>query len=108
MMLFCLSKKGHTGSVLERTGKATLCLETEKIKNEAMECCKCSGSDTDKFEKLGLESTLPVGFDVPALEGSKLEWAFEIEDTMQARDYIVFLGNITDAALISDKSTLRI
>ncbi len=106
MMLLCLSKKGYSGSVLEKTKKATLCLITEDIKQEALQCCRCSGRDTDKFEEFGINTVSIDGFSVPAVEESRIAWALELSDTMDAGDHIVYLTEIKDAAQLSEKDAL--
>jgi len=105
-MIFCLGQKGYTGEVIKETGKATLCLVTEEIKKEAFACCKSSGRDADKFNELDLEAVYAEGFEVPAVKGSKLAWALKTCDTMKAGDHDVFLADVTDAAVLSDKKAL--
>ena len=106
MLLLCLSKKGHSGSVLEKTKKATLCLVTEDTKQKAMECCRCSGRDTDKLIKFDIKTQSIEGFSVPAVEKSRVAWALELSDTMDAGDHVVYLTQIKDAAQLSEKDAL--
>lgn len=105
-MILCLSNKGYTGELLKQNGLATLCLPTERIKEKALSCCRCSGRDVDKMSEFGLTTLLPEGFDVPAVEGSKIAWALKLEKTMTAGDHTVYQADITAAAVLCDEQSL--
>lgn len=105
-MILCLSNKGYTGELIKQNGLATLCLPTERIKEKALCCCRCSGRDVDKLSKFGLTTILPDEFDVPAIEGAKIAWALKLEKTMLAGDHTVYQADIVAAAMLSDEKSL--
>ena len=101
-MLVCLSNKGYSGELIHKSGRFTLCVPTESIKDKAMEAGRCSGRTVDKAVQLGFEWVLPEGFDVPATAGCRLAWSLTLCDTMPAGDHTVYLADINAAALGSE------
>ncbi len=105
-LLVCLSNKGYSGELIRKSGRFTLCVPTESIKDKALEAGRCSGRTADKTALLDFEWVWPEGFAVPAVAGSRVAWSLTLCDTMAAGDHTVFLADINAAALVSEQDGL--
>ena len=55
MLGVCLSKKGLSGSLIEKNGEFTLNIPGESIKEAALNCGRCSGRTVNKPVEFGIE-----------------------------------------------------
>ncbi|BDF57195.1 hypothetical protein CE91St36_00120 [Christensenellaceae bacterium] len=101
-LLFCTSNKGYTGGVIQKTKNASLCMVSEAMKDKVLQCCSCSGSNTDKTAEFDIALKPCDGFEVPVLAGAGVCWALELDNMMEAGDHTIYVMNVKKTVLLSD------
>jgi len=99
MIGFAISKKSYTGELIKNNGRAVLSIPGEAIANEAFQCGRVSGRDTNKSEEFSI--TLMGDADKYPTH-SKLAFICTLENTIDVGDHIFFVCNVIDV-LYSDK-----
>ncbi len=97
MLGVCLSKKGLSGSLIEKNGEFALSLVGPALKDSAFRCGCCSGRVTDKAEEFGipLEDAQAIGAQI--VSGSRAVFECRLLSTAAAGDHTFYLAEIVAA-----------
>ena len=97
MLGVCLSKKGLSGSLIEKTGEFALSLVGPALKDSAFRCGCCSGRIVDKAEDFGipLEDAQAIGAQV--VSGSRAVFECRLLSTAAAGDHVFYIAEIVAA-----------
>ncbi len=94
MIGVCLSKKGLSGSLIERNGEFILNIVGESVREAALRCGSCSGRAVDKASKFGIE-TQPAAVVAPrAVSGSRVVFECRLAGAAEAGDHVLYMGEI--------------
>lgn len=93
----CLSKKGLSGSLIEKNGEFALSLVGPALKDSAFRCGCCSGRVVDKAEDFGipLEDAQAIGAQV--VSGSRAVFECRLLSTAAAGDHVFYIAEIVAA-----------
>ena len=98
----CLSNKGFSGGNIRANGEFALNLVDETMKQKALDCGRCSGRDTDKAQKLGIELVDAKVIAPKVVEASKLVFECRLSDTLAVGDHTFFVADVV--AIYGDES----
>ncbi len=101
-LLFALSNKSYTSSVILQTKRATLCMVTEKNKDAVLQSCGCSGHTTDKTAVFELNTAEAENFHAPILRDSSICWNLSLSGYTVAGDHTVYIMDVSDTIKLSD------
>ena len=90
----CLSNKGFSGGNIRANGEFALNLVDETMKQKALDCGRCSGRDTDKAQKLGIELVDAKVIAPKVVEASKLVFECRLSDTLAVGDHTFFVADV--------------
>lgn len=93
----CLSKKGLSGSLIEKNGEFALSLVGPALKDSAFRCGCCSGRVVDKAEDFGipLEDAQAIGAQV--VSGSRAVFECRLLSAAAAGDHVFYIAEIVAA-----------
>ena len=97
MLGVCLSKKGLSGSLIEKNGEFALSLVGPALKDSAFRCGCCSGRGVDKAAEFGvpLEDAQAIGAQV--VSGSRAVFECRLLSTAAAGDHVFYIAEIVAA-----------
>ena len=97
MLGVCLSKKGLSGSLIEKNGEFALSLVGPALKDSAFRCGCCSGRIVDKAEDFGipLEDAQAIGAQV--VSGSRAVFECRLLSAAAAGDHVFYIAEIVAA-----------
>lgn len=97
MLGVCLSKKGLSGSLIEKNGEFALSLVGPALKDSAFRCGCCSGRVVDKAEDFGvpLEDAQAIGAQV--VSGSRAVFECRLLSAAAAGDHVFYIAEIVAA-----------
>ena len=72
------------------------------MKQKALDCGRCSGRDTDKAQKLGIELVDAKVIAPKVVEASKLVFECRLSDTLAVGDHTFFVADVV--AIYGDES----
>lgn len=94
MLGVCLSKKGLSGSLIEKNDEFALSIVGEEVKEAALRCGGCSGRTRNKAAEFGIPlqaaSTLPLS----VVEGSRVAFECRLQNRIEAGDHVFYLAEI--------------
>ena len=94
MLAMALGKKGHTSGCIAASGYFTVCLPDVSIAEQAMNCCKTSGRDTDKVAKFGLEMVQLEPEFPEAVKESQVIFLCKLDQIVDVPGHNLIIGNI--------------
>lgn len=94
MIGVCLSKKGLSGSLIEKNGEFALSIVGEQLRDAALSCGKCSGRDVNKAEKFGIELVDCESIDNKAVAASRVIFECRLVSANEAGDHVLYMGEI--------------
>lgn len=94
MLGVCLSKKGLTGSLIEKTGEFALNVVGEELKDTAIKCGACSGRTVDKAAELGIPLTAAAEIKPQLIPGSRVVFECRLVNKAEAGDHVFYMGEI--------------
>lgn len=92
----CLSNKGFSGDNIRSAGEFALNLVDETMKQKALECGRCSGRDTDKAAKLGIELVDAKAIAPKVVEASKVVFECRLSDAVAVGDHTFFIADVVE------------
>ena len=97
MLGVCLSKKGLSGSLIEKRGEFALNIVGAELRDSALKCGACSGRDRDKAEEFGivLEPASQIGAQI--VSGSRAVFECRLESSADAGDHTFYTARIVCA-----------
>ena len=97
MLSVCLSKKGLSGSLIEKNGEFGLCVVGDVLKEAALKCGHCSGRDHDKAEEFSVP-LFPAARIAPQLvDCSRVAYECHLAGMIDAGDHILYTAEIIAA-----------
>ena len=94
MLGVCLSKKGLSGSLIEKNGEFGLSIVGEELRDAAKRCGTCSGKTTDKVSEFGIPLTAASTILTPVVANSRVVFECRLKDQVEAGDHIFYLAEI--------------
>lgn len=94
MIGVCLSKKGLSGSLIEKNGEFALSIVGETLKNSAIKCGTCSGRDNDKALKFDIPLTDCETVAPKCVSGSRVVFECRLVNRCEAGDHVLYMGEI--------------
>ena len=94
MLGVCLSKKGLSGSLIERSGVFTLSVVGGSLKDAALQCGRCSGRDHDKAAEFGIPLEPAAAIEASLVSGSRVAYECRLTGSVEAGDHVFYLAEI--------------
>ena len=94
MLGVCLSKKGLTGSLIEKTGEFALNVVSEELKDTAIKCGSCSGRTVDKAAEFGIPLEAASVIKAQTVSGSRVVLECRLVNKAEAGDHVFYMGEI--------------
>ncbi|MDO5115706.1 MAG: flavin reductase family protein [Synergistaceae bacterium] len=94
MVGFAMGKAAYSGEAVKKNGKAVIVVPGESLREAAISCGTCSGRDTDKAAKFGVELVELQGSDIKIPADSKLAFAATLNKTIEIGDHFLYVCNI--------------
>lgn len=94
MLGACLSKKGLSGSLIEKNGVFTLSVVGETLKEAALNCGRCSGRDRDKASEFGIALEKAEKIDASLVRDSRVAFECRLVSTAEAGDHVFYIAEI--------------
>lgn len=90
----CLSKRGFTGSCIQKTGAFGLNIVSEKVKDAAYACGTCSGREMDKAAEVGLPLVEAEGYAQEMVDASRLWMSCRLVNQIDIGDHMMYVGEV--------------
>jgi flavin reductase (DIM6/NTAB) family NADH-FMN oxidoreductase RutF len=87
----------YTHTCLEDTGEFILAFPGEGQEALIDQLGSCSGRDTDKFEKFGLQTEEAADIGVPLVTGCAVAFECHVVSQIELEDHSVFIGEVVAA-----------
>ncbi|MBR4548310.1 MAG: flavin reductase family protein [Oscillospiraceae bacterium] len=94
MLGVCLSKKGLSGSLIERSGFFTLSVVGEALADAALACGRCSGREHDKAAEFGVPLESASAVPASLVSGSRAAFECRLVGQTEAGDHVFYLAEI--------------
>ena len=94
MLGVCLSKKGLSGSLIERSGVFTLSVVGEELADAALACGRCSGREHDKAAEFGIPLEPASAVPASLVSGSRAAFECRLVSQIEAGDHVFYLAEI--------------
>ena len=94
MLGVCLSKKGLSGSLIERSGFFTLSVVGEALANAALACGRCSGREHDKAAEFGVPLEAASAVPGSLVSGSRAAFECRLVNSAPAGDHVFYIAEI--------------
>lgn len=98
----CLSNKGYSGGNIREGGEFALCIVDEALRESALRCGSCSGRNTDKAAKFGIELADAKEIAPKVVKESKVVFECRLSDMMSIGDHTFFVADAV--AVYGDES----
>ena len=93
---FSMAKESYTCELVSNTGKVAVCLPSESIADQVLECGGVSGRDVDKAAKHGIELT---GKSIKYPVHSRLVFVCNVGQKVIVGDCVFFICNVDEILL---------
>lgn len=97
MVAVCVSKKGYTHELIEKSGEFCLSMPTEAIQEAAFKCGTVSGRACDKAAAFQIALTPAKEVATQYVTKSAAVLECKVQSTLPAGDHILFLANVVAA-----------
>jgi len=97
MLGVCLSKKGLSGSLIEKNGEFALNIVGEKLKEAALNCGRCSGRTVNKAEQFGIALEDADVVDTKIVSDSRVVFECKLVSCNEASDHVMYMAEIVAA-----------
>lgn len=91
----CLSKKGLSGSLIEKNGEFALSIVGEELKDKAIKCGRCSGRTVDKIAEFGIPTEKASVVNANVVSGSRVVFECKFVSKAEAGDHVLYMGEVT-------------
>lgn len=96
-VVVCLSRRGYSGQLIAANKEFSLCLPDETLQQAAFACGTCSGRDTDKAEKFGIELADASVIAPKLVKHSRAAMECRVVSTAEAGDHWLFVAEVVAA-----------
>lgn len=97
MLGVCLSKKGLSGSLIEKNGEFVLNIPGESIKEAALNCGRCSGRTVNKPEQFGIALEDASVVSAKLVSASRVAFECKLVSINEASDHVMYMAEIVAA-----------
>ena len=97
MLAVAVGMGRYTHTCLEDTAEFILAFPGEGQEGLIEQCGSCSGRDTDKFEKFGLEMEEATEVNVPLISGCPVAFECQVVSQIELEDHSIFIGEVVAA-----------
>lgn len=94
MLGVCLSKKGLSGSLIEKNGEFTLNIPGESIKEAALNCGRCSGRLVNKPEAFDIALEDAEVVKAKLVSASRVAFECKLVSINEASDHVMYMAEI--------------
>ncbi len=94
MLGVCLSKKGLSGTLIERSGVFSLNVVGDALKDAALRCGQCSGRDHDKAAEFGVPLEKGSSIEASLVSDSRVAFECRLVSQSEAGDHIFYMAEI--------------
>lgn len=94
MLAVCLSKKGYSHELIDKTGEFGFHLVGDEYQERAMKCGQCSGRNTDKIKETGILLQDADVINTKLIEGYKAALECRVVSTMELSDHLLYVAEI--------------
>ena len=94
MLGACLSKKGLSGTLIEKNGCFSLSIVGEALRDAALACGRCSGRDHDKAAEFNVPLLPCTKISASFVSGSRVVFECRLANQVEAGDHVFYLGEI--------------
>lgn len=102
----CLSKKGYTGELIQKTREFGLSVVDESLKEAAFACGTCSGRTENKPEKFNVELSDATVISTKLVKAHRVALECRLTDIMEAFDHCIYVAEVVEAHCDPDKKQL--
>ena len=92
----CLSSRGFSGQLIQKTGEFGLSLPDESIAQAAMMCGRCSGRDVNKPEEFGIELMDSVTMKTKLIAKSQAAMECKVVQVLPVQDHLMFIAQVQE------------
>ncbi|MCI5902852.1 MAG: flavin reductase family protein [Blautia sp.] len=92
----CLSSRGFSGQLIQKTGEFGLSLPDESIAQAAMMCGRCSGRDVNKPEEFGIELMDSVTMETKLIAKSQAAMECKVVQVLPVQDHLMFIAQVQE------------
>jgi flavin reductase (DIM6/NTAB) family NADH-FMN oxidoreductase RutF len=100
LVLICLDKDSTTSNILNRSGRFTVNILTDKQENLARQFAE-SGNERDRFD--GVEYTTSEE-ETPVLHNTLGNITCIVKNTVEGGDHLIFIGEVVDLEFTEEES----
>ena len=90
----CLSKKGLSGSLIEKNKEFGLSVPGEELRESALRCGGCSGRTVNKAEEFSIPMEAAELIAPKLVSGSRVVFECKLTDTLEVGDHVLYVGEI--------------
>lgn len=94
MLGVCLSKKGLSGSLIQKTGEFSLCIVDTSLRSAAKSCGSCSGREHDKSREFGIAMQEASQIKAMLVSASRAAFECRLVSQTEAGDHTFYLAEI--------------
>ena len=92
----CLSSRGFSGQLIQKTGEFGLSLPDESIEQAALMCGRCSGRDVNKPEEFGIELMDSVTMETKLIARSQAAMECKVVQVLPIQDHLMFIAQVQE------------
>ena len=89
----CVSKKGLSGSLIEKNRQFGLSVVGEELRDAALECGRCSGRSVDKAKEFSIPLIDAVQIAPMLVAGSRVTLECRLADILEVGDHVLYVGH---------------
>ncbi len=87
----------HSHELVRRSGQCVINLPTVDLLDTVVRIGNCSGADTDKFDRLDLQTSAASEVDAPLLDACHASFECRLHDARQIKPYGLFIWEVVRA-----------
>ena len=106
MLGVCLSKKGLSGSLIEKNAEFALSIVGESLRDAALKCGVCSGRERNKAEEFGIALRDAAKIAPKLVADSRVCFECRLKGTADAGDHVIYMAEI--AAIYGDENVRQL
>ncbi len=102
----CLSKKGYTGELIQKSREFGLSVVDESLKEAAFACGTCSGRTENKPEKFGIKLMEPAVIATRLVRAHRAALECRLTDVLEVADHCIYVAEVVETHCDPDKKQL--
>lgn len=106
MIGFAMAKTSFSGERTRETKEVVITVPGAAIASQVMSCGTCSGRDTDKAAKFGVELTAVEGSDIKVPAHTRVAILCELKEFHEVGDHYLYICNVKDVFANEDEEAV--